>query len=54
MVGVISSVFIALGLIPPYFELWKRQGRVIGIGKRRQGPTSEIAQLRITQQISFS
>lgn len=29
--GIISSIFLAAGLIPPYFELWKRQGRVIGI-----------------------
>ncbi|ODV94059.1 hypothetical protein PACTADRAFT_34873 [Pachysolen tannophilus NRRL Y-2460] len=29
--GIIASVLLALGLIPPYFELAKRQGRVIGI-----------------------
>lgn len=29
--GVIASVLLALGLIPPYFELAKRKGRVIGI-----------------------
>ncbi|KAF2843722.1 PQ loop repeat protein [Patellaria atrata CBS 101060] len=31
MVGIISAVVLAAGLIPPYFELWKRSGRVIGI-----------------------
>jgi uncharacterized protein with PQ loop repeat len=29
--GIIASVLIAVGLLPPYFELAKRQGRVIGI-----------------------
>lgn len=29
--GVISSIFLAIGLLPPYFELAKRQGRVVGI-----------------------
>ncbi|OJD11047.1 hypothetical protein AJ78_08105 [Emergomyces pasteurianus Ep9510] len=29
--GIIATVLVAIGLIPPYFELWKRQGRVIGI-----------------------
>ncbi|KAL2818416.1 PQ loop repeat-domain-containing protein [Aspergillus cavernicola] len=31
LVGVLAAVFLAAGLIPPYFELWKRDGRVIGI-----------------------
>lgn len=29
--GISASVLLALGLIPPYFELAKRKGRVIGI-----------------------
>ncbi|KAK2776505.1 hypothetical protein FQN53_002676 [Emmonsiellopsis sp. PD_33] len=29
--GAIASLLLALGLVAPYFELWKRQGRVIGI-----------------------
>lgn len=29
--GIIASVLLALGLLPPYFELAKRQGRVVGI-----------------------
>ncbi|CUS22154.1 LAQU0S04e09428g1_1 [Lachancea quebecensis] len=29
--GIIASVLLGLGLLPPYFELAKRQGRVIGI-----------------------
>lgn len=29
--GILASILLALGLIPPYFELAKRQGRVIGI-----------------------
>lgn len=29
--GIIASVILALGLIPPYFELAKRGGRVVGI-----------------------
>ncbi|RCK64459.1 hypothetical protein Cantr_00456 [Candida viswanathii] len=31
IIGIIASVLLALGLIPPYFELAKRQGRVVGI-----------------------
>lgn len=31
VIGVIASVLLALGLVPPYFELAKRRGRVVGI-----------------------
>ncbi|KAI9929942.1 hypothetical protein AWENTII_003606 [Aspergillus wentii] len=31
VVGVVATVLLASGLIPPYFELRKRDGRVIGI-----------------------
>ncbi|CUM65135.1 uncharacterized protein PRCAT00002762001 [Priceomyces carsonii] len=31
VIGIIASVLLAVGLIPPYFELAKRQGRVVGI-----------------------
>ena len=31
LIGVISAIMLAGGLIPPYFELGKRGGRVIGI-----------------------
>lgn len=31
VVGIIASVLLALGLVPPYFELAKRRGRVVGI-----------------------
>lgn len=29
--GAIATVLIAGGLIPPYFEVWKRNGQVVGI-----------------------
>lgn len=29
--GIIASILFALGLLPPYFELIKRKGRVVGI-----------------------
>lgn len=29
--GIIASIFLAVGLLPPYFELAKRCGRVVGI-----------------------
>jgi hypothetical protein len=32
IVGVIASILLAAGLVPPYFEIWKRHGRVVGIG----------------------
>ncbi|CAO1596907.1 hypothetical protein XANCAGTX0491_000734 [Xanthoria calcicola] len=31
LIGVISAVLLAAGLIPPYFEIAKRNGRVVGI-----------------------
>ncbi|CAI5758328.1 unnamed protein product [Candida verbasci] len=31
IIGILASIFLVVGLIPPYFELAKRQGRVIGI-----------------------
>lgn len=31
LVGVISAILLAGGLIPPYFEIAKRHGRVVGI-----------------------
>ncbi|KAJ5709111.1 hypothetical protein N7493_010445, partial [Penicillium malachiteum] len=30
LVGVVAAILLSAGLIPPYFELWKRDGRVIG------------------------
>jgi hypothetical protein len=33
MMAILASVMQCLGLVMPYFELAKRQGRVIGIGK---------------------
>ncbi|KAJ5573991.1 uncharacterized protein N7459_008418 [Penicillium hispanicum] len=30
VVGVVATIFLTAGLLPPYFELWKRNGRVIG------------------------
>lgn len=31
VVGIVASVLLAVGLIPPYFELAKRKGRVVGL-----------------------
>jgi len=31
LIGSIAAVLLAAGLIPPYWEIWKRRGRVIGI-----------------------
>lgn len=31
VIGIIAAVLLAMGLLPPYGELWKRRGRVIGI-----------------------
>lgn len=33
VVGVIAAILLSAGLLPPYFELWKRDGRVIGFSK---------------------
>ena len=29
--GILASVILAIGLLPPYWEAWKRRGRIIGI-----------------------
>ena len=31
VVGIVAAILLAAGLLPPYFELWKRAGRVVGI-----------------------
>jgi hypothetical protein len=31
VVGIVASILLAIGLLPPYWEIWKRKGRVIGI-----------------------
>ncbi|KAE9365343.1 hypothetical protein N431DRAFT_496451 [Stipitochalara longipes BDJ] len=31
ILGVVASILLAVGLLPPYIEIWKRRGRVIGI-----------------------
>ncbi|KAL2149891.1 hypothetical protein VTH82DRAFT_7567 [Thermothelomyces myriococcoides] len=31
IVGIIAAILLAAGLLPPYGEIWKRRGRVIGI-----------------------
>lgn len=33
VVGVVAAILLSVGLLPPYFELWKRDGRVIGFSK---------------------
>ncbi|KAK9245794.1 PQ loop repeat-domain-containing protein [Lipomyces tetrasporus] len=31
LIGIIAALLIVIGLVPPYFELWRRQGQVVGI-----------------------
>lgn len=33
LIGSIATVLLALGILPPYPEIWKRNGRVVGISK---------------------
>jgi hypothetical protein len=30
VIGIVAAVLLAIGLLPPYREIWKRHGRVIG------------------------
>jgi hypothetical protein len=41
LMAILASVMLAAGLIPPYFELAKRNGRVVGISKRT--PTRPVS-----------
>lgn len=36
VVGSIAAFILILGIIPPYPEIWKRRGRVVGISEDRQ------------------
>ncbi|MCJ1437019.1 hypothetical protein MMC27_006403 [Xylographa pallens] len=31
VIGIIAAILVGAGILPPYWELWKRNGRVIGI-----------------------
>lgn len=31
VVGIVAAILLAVGLLPPYAEIWKRRGRVIGL-----------------------
>lgn len=45
VVGIIASVLLAVGLLPPYGEIWKRRGRVVGINWVRGTPTAGMKTL---------
>ena len=30
VIGIVAAVLLAIGLLPPYQEIWRRHGRVIG------------------------
>ena len=36
MIGIIAAVLLAISLLPPYYEIWKRSGRVVGMSKDQQ------------------
>ena len=51
ILGVIAGILLAVGLLPPYIEMWKRRGRVIGINWVCT-PTGQI--LALLTQLDFS
>lgn len=42
VVGIIAAVLLAAGLLPPYGEIYKRRGRVVGINWVRGIPTQML------------
>lgn len=42
VVGIIASVLLAAGLLPPYVEIHKRRGRVVGINWVRRIPAESF------------
>ena len=37
VVGILATVLLTFGLLPPYPEIWKRRGRVVGISTFTSG-----------------
>lgn len=33
LVGIVAAIMLGAGLVPVYFELWKRNGRVVGFSE---------------------
>lgn len=52
VVGVIAAVLLSAGLLPPYFELWKRDGRVIGFSRCSSSSSSCLWFIRVSGLIT--
>lgn len=51
VVGIVASVLLAAGLLPPYGEIWKRRGRVIGINWVRRLSSRSVTGGRWAQHL---
>ena len=53
LVGVVSAILLAAGLIPPYFEIAKRSGRVVGISMCSSAHSLKMGRLIEDDRLHF-
>ena len=47
LIGIVAAIILSAGLLPPYFELWKRGGRVVGISQLPLSPIRGLANIPV-------
>lgn len=52
LAGIAGAVILSIGILPPYPEIWKRRGRVIGISEYFRA-TPGIERMAYSSQIGF-
>jgi hypothetical protein len=54
VIGIVASILLAVGLIPPYFEIFKRKGQVIGIGMTHLLPSPPPPRTTISGRVDVN